>query len=316
MSKTLTAHEAAVTAKHRTQPLSKTRPARKRGPAIQKATSGHDLMVIPRDHIIPFRANVFGLARRDEPDSHVSVFDPDGRPDTGDKVVILWADKSRRPEFGYYSAMEGHFDGSLSGKRRVQLLKHGTLGSSPREVRWFQLGAADLLAREIGTFTPHDASGPRKEGWPSTYKKLCSGHGLARTKEQWDSAQIFAIDNPVDSPWPGWETLTVDPDAPLGPNSWVAAIEPGATPKMRRHYLGKVAALKRSFEIEDVTTGKQIKLGSKCQPHYGVVIGMHQSIDVHKRSNRPKSKPARGVALVAKRRASARRIPSPIAHSV
>ena len=68
MSKTLTAHEAAVTAKHRPQPLSKTRPARKRGPAIQKATSGHDLMVIPRDHIIPFN--------------------PDRRPDTGDKVVI------------------------------------------------------------------------------------------------------------------------------------------------------------------------------------------------------------------------------------
>ena len=182
MSKTLTAHEAAVTAKHRPQPLSKTRPARKRGPAIQKATSGHDLMTIPRDHIIPFRANVFGLARRDEPDNHVSVFDPDRRPDTGDKVVILWADKSRRPEFGYYSAMEGHFNGSPSEKRRVQLLKHGALPSSPKEVRWFQLGPADLLAREIGTFIPHDGARSPKDGWPSTYEKLCSGHGLARTE--------------------------------------------------------------------------------------------------------------------------------------
>jgi hypothetical protein len=132
--------------------------------------------------------------------AHVTVFDPDRCPHTGDKVVILWADKSRRSEFGYYSAMEGNFNGSLSGKRRVRLLKHGNLPGSPQEVRWLQLGPTDLLAREIGTLIPHQASGPRKEGWPSTYEKLCSGHGLVRTKAQWDVAQVFEIDNPVDSP--------------------------------------------------------------------------------------------------------------------
>ena len=99
-------------------------------------------------------------------------------------------------------------------------------------------------------------------------------HGIVRTKEQWDLAQVFEVDNPADSPWPGWERLSIDPDAPLGPDSWVAAIEPGPTPKKRKHYLGKVAALKRSFEIEDVTTGKRLELGGARQPYHGVVIGM------------------------------------------
>ena len=91
-------------AKQRTQPLLKTRPARKQERPMRKTSPSHHLMTIPRDHIIPFRANVFGLTRRDEPDSHVTVFDPDRRPDIGDKVVILWADKTCRPEFGYYAS--------------------------------------------------------------------------------------------------------------------------------------------------------------------------------------------------------------------
>src|SRR5689334_7402786 len=84
-----------------------------KAPGRKAARAPHDLMTIPRDHIIPFRANVFGLTRRDEPETHVTVFDPDRRPEVGDSVVILWADKSRRPEFGYYASMRGQFHGSL-----------------------------------------------------------------------------------------------------------------------------------------------------------------------------------------------------------
>lgn len=155
--------------------------------------------------------------------------------------------------------------------------------SPDKEVRWFKLGPADLLAREIGTFTPRNGAGSRKEDWPSTYEKLCSGHGLVRTKEQWDGAQVFEVDNPADSPWPGWERLSIDPDAPLGPDSWVAAIEIGSTLKKRKYCLGKVAALKQSFEIEDVVTGKRVKLGGPRQPYHGVVIGMSRSTDALKR---------------------------------
>src|SRR2546423_8662788 len=97
--------------------VSKPRPARKQqGPARKAASTPHDLMVIPRDHIIPFRANVFGLARRGEPEDHVTVFDPNKQPAVGDRVVILWADKSRRPEFGYLAAKEHR----RLDRRRVQ----------------------------------------------------------------------------------------------------------------------------------------------------------------------------------------------------
>jgi hypothetical protein len=268
--------------------LPKPRPARKQqGPARKAASTPHDLMVIPRDHIIPFRANVFGLKRRGEPEAQIKVFDPDRRPSVGDAVVILWFDKSRRPEFGHCAAIEY---GRLWPKR-VQLLKRsGVSPMSPdKEVRWFKLGPADLLAREIGTFTPRDGGGSQKEGWPHTYEKLCSGHGVVRTKEQWDLAQVFEVDNPADSPWPGWERLSVDPDAPLGPDSWVAAIEIGTTPKKRKYCLGKVAALKQSFEIEDVVTGKRVKLGGPRQPYHGVVIGMSRSTDALKRVTKQKN---------------------------
>jgi hypothetical protein len=80
--------------------------------------------------------------------------------------------------------------------------------------------------------------------------------------------------------------LSVDPDAPLGPNSWVAAIVPGATLKKRKHCLGRVSALKRSFEIEDVTTGKKLKLGGPRQPFHGVVIGMSRRTDAPKRKTK------------------------------
>jgi hypothetical protein len=273
--------------KHRAKPLSKSRPSHKRGP-IQKPSATHDLMTIPRDHIIPFRANVFGLTRHSEPQDSVIVFDPDKRPSDGDAVVILWGDKSRRPEFGYFSAMKGSFDGSLSGKRHVQLLKRRD-NTAEKDVRWFKLCAADLLAREIGTFMPHSGEGP-KEGWPDVYKKLYRGHGLARSKEEWDRAQVFEIDNPVDSPWPGWERLSVDPDAPLGPDDWVAAIGPAASPKKLKHYLGKVASLKRSFEIEDVTTGARLKLGGPRQPYHGVVIGMSQRLPIAGGRSRSRAK--------------------------
>src|SRR4029079_1955147 len=75
-------------------------------PGQKPARAPHNLMTIPRDHIIPFRSNVFVLTHRGEPEDHVTVLDPDRRPDIGDKVVILWADKARRPEFGYFAAME------------------------------------------------------------------------------------------------------------------------------------------------------------------------------------------------------------------
>ena len=65
-------------AEHAGKLLSKPRPARKQQRSARNgATTPHDLMVIPRDHIMPFRANVFGLTRRGEPEDHVTVFDPD-----------------------------------------------------------------------------------------------------------------------------------------------------------------------------------------------------------------------------------------------
>jgi hypothetical protein len=72
-------------------------------------------------------------------------------------------------------------------------------------------------------------------------------------------------------------------------------MESGATPKKRKHHLGKVAALKRSFEIEDVITGKRLKLGGPRQPYYGVVIGISRKFDdpVIRSARKPKPRAKR-----------------------
>jgi hypothetical protein len=197
----------------------------------------------------------------------------------------------RRPVFGYVAVIEYR----RRGLRRVQLFQGGA--RSPEEfAQWHTLKGDDIFAREIGTMFPCKSLGGYgdKEGWPATYQKLEDRHGLARTREEWERAQVFEIDNPAGSPWPGWERLSIDPLAPFGPDDWVVSVGPGANPKRRKYRLGKVERLKRSFEIEDVTTGKRLKLGGLRPPYHGVVIGRARSADALKRTAKPKAKkPAR-----------------------
>ena len=239
------------------------------------ARTAHDLAVIGRDHIIPFRPNIFGITDRDGSESSIRVFDAEKHPGVGDLVCILWADRSRRPEFGYFAAIEYRH----RKPRRVQLIRGGA--QTPEAIgKWHVLGADDVLAREVGTFRPRRRAGyePPKEGWPELYAAARSTNRLERSKEDWERAKVFQIPNPANSPWPDWHQLFIDPLAPLGPEDWVAAIEPGATAKQCKYHLGKVANLKRTFEMADVVGGKRLKLGGPRQLYHGVVIGMSRSL--------------------------------------
>ena len=58
----------------------------------------------------------------------------------------------------------------------------------------------------------------------------------------------------------------------------------------RARWVSEVGRLKRPFEMENVTTGKRLKLGGTRQPYHGVVIGMSRSPDALKRSKDSKAK--------------------------
>jgi len=96
--------------------------------------------------------------------------------------------------------------------------------------------------------------------------------------------EVISVPNPANSPWPDGQQLTVsmDTDAPLGPNDWVAAFDG------RRCYIGKVENLQRSFRITDLTTGRRVNLGRKHQPYYGKVVGRFRGLDKVKRVVGPK----------------------------
>lgn len=233
------------------------------------------MIVVARDHIMPFRRNVFGIARRG--DTEITVYDPEPQPGIGDTIVILWADKKRRPAFGEITKIEVG-----SGKRKVSLLAYGRyLGTADKLEDVFPqlvLGPKDIMAREIGTFHPCRGGGygPLKEGWPDEYVSLPDGHDTARTMEEWERAQVFDVPNPANSPWPKWERLQVDALAPIGPDSWIVATNGRMT------CLGKVTELEQSFAIVDVTTDKRVRLGKGHQPYYGTVIGMSRGAVIRK----------------------------------
>ena len=79
-----------------------------------------------------------------------------------------------------------------------------------------------------------------KQPATSQQRAACEGNGeramdLRRERVRCPP-EVISVPNPANSPWPDWEHLTVsmDTDAPLGPNNWVAALDG------RRCYIGKV----------------------------------------------------------------------------
>jgi hypothetical protein len=178
------------------------------------AAPAHDLMVLPQDQVVPVRPDVFGLASR-RGDS-IAIYDGGDHGSLGNNVVILWADKKRRPTFGSWLQLQ-----IGKTKRRIQIRTSDPNAKEDNKERWFSLGPKDIVAREIGTLCLSDKRLPRgvREGWPQRYQAT----GIGRMK----SKQTFAIETPKGSPWPGWTHLFVDPMAGIGPNSYVVAI-PGA----------------------------------------------------------------------------------------
>jgi hypothetical protein len=161
------------------------------------------------------------------------------------------------------------------GSRRVamQTLGWDQTGAAHKrygtqQFEWYDLGPKDLIAIEVGVFYP--AEGRKRfetEEWPAQYEALETPE-----PDEWERTQPFVIPNPPSGPWPKWDLLTIDPIAPIGLKTWVAAFEQSEK-GFRQHYLGPVQGLRQKFTITDVRTGKVVNMGSDGRVFYGAVAG-------------------------------------------
>ena len=116
------------------------------------------------------------------------------------------------------------------------------------------------------------------EQWPALHEAL-----EAPDPDEWERKQPFVIPNPPSGPWPKWDLLTIDPIAPIGTKTRVAAF--GQSEKgFRQYYLGPVQGLRQKFTITDVRTGKVVNLADTGRVFYGAVVGMTRcTLDRNKR---------------------------------
>jgi hypothetical protein len=240
------------------------------GKALQGKPKIPGAQFIARDQILPFNKMVFGLV--DPYDRGVRIFRVGKYVDRYARVLLAWR-RSKSWVTGRYICMHVEKDGS----RRVAVQTQGwdEAGTKPKhsghmEFEWYDLGPKDLLAVEIGVF--HACEGANKfqrQVWPDTYEALA-----APEPDEWERNQKFAIPNPPSSPWSGWDVLYIDPEAPIGPKTWVAGFEVSG---LRRPIIGPVRNLRQRFTVTDVRTGKEVTLGSDQGVYFGAVTGMSRN---------------------------------------
>jgi len=260
---------------------------------------------VSRDQILPFDRTVFGMF--DMPDGGMRIYRVEKYININDSIILVWR-RSKAWLTGRYICMTVNEDGS----RRValQTLGFDQTGATHKrygtqEFEWYDVGPDDIVAVEAGFFYPAEGKRQYKpEKWPTTYEAV-----EAPDPTEWERKQPFLIPSPPSGPWPKWDTLTVDPRAPIGPRTWVAGFEISEA-GFRRPYLGQVRNLQQKFSITDVRTGKEVNMGPNNSVFYGAVVGRTRCVlDSPKREAAAKARAVKTAEVVKNAK---RRVPSKV----
>jgi hypothetical protein len=199
----------------------------------------HDIQDVALTEL-PLPVQGFGL--KEEGGGHIWLFDTATEPVAGDRIVILWGDRDRPPQFGTFLA-RGASIGGAPGTTGLQMLLSGPVGEGDKV--WIDLHDDDTIGRQIGTLQLVDGDHGK-----IVHEPLHDGSSRV-------SEKAFMLENPLEKAegtrFYGYDHVTCDPLSGIGPRSSVLYLDDNG-----EWCIGRVKSLRHVLELENLAGGEAV----------------------------------------------------------